>query len=231
MKMPDRFPETLSQIEQYARALLAEHDHSPDEETRAKRGERLGHAVEQRDWKTALDWLPLPYHVDFFCRIQWELSDTEYARLLAKIWQDTELPSRILDSWIRLFTHPRLQREFLMTPKELAAYRALPDSVRIWRGVRWPRYARGISWTTDPDQAAWFAQRFASNDGGRIYSVTVRRQAIIAYFARESEAILDPRSLGPLRAAPLTPAEIQAAANRRKGRWRLSLPPSLSRNA
>lgn len=184
-------------------------------------GEDVGDAIGRRDWEGAFWLLPRPYRPDFFWCIERELSDAEYARLLSLIWQDTELPGAILDSWIRLFTNPRLQREFLMTPEELSYYRALPDSVRIWRGARYPRYARGISWTTDPDQAAWFAQRFASKDGGRIYSVTVGREAIIAYFAgrKESEVIVNPRSLGPLRAAPWTPAQIQAAANRCKERW------------
>ena len=35
----------------------------------------------------------------------------------------------------------------------------LPDPVRIYRGAQL-KYARGMSWTTDPDTAAWFAHRF-----------------------------------------------------------------------
>jgi hypothetical protein len=149
------------------------------------------------------------------------LSDSEYARLLSEIWTDTEQPSRILNSWIELFTNPRLKREYLMSPEELAYYHALPDQVQIWRGAGHPCYARGISWTTDTYQAAWFAVRFARNEGSvRIFSVTVSRKAIIAYFSggTESEVIIDPRSLGTVQGLPRTTAEITAADRRKQNR-------------
>lgn len=169
----------FSQIKQCARASLAEHYRRDDEreteafmarngqlqqylEGRAKVLQHVEEAIEQRNWERALWLLPRPYRLDFFGCVLGELSDAEYARLLADAWIDAERPSRNLDSWIALFTAPRLQRELLMTPDELAHYRALSDPVRIWRGAGRPRYARGISWTTDADQAAWFAQRFAS---------------------------------------------------------------------
>jgi hypothetical protein len=213
----------LDEIKQYARGLLAHSCCLEPLERRVLVAKCIDDAIDQRKWEDALLWLRGPYRLAFFYVIQSELDEAEYGRLLRDVWQDAERPWRYLSEWIQLFTNPRLRREFLMIPEDLAFYNALPESVTIWRGCAAPRHARSISWTTDPDQAAWFAQRF-SDKGGRIYSIAVNREAIIAYFSdrSESEVIIDPRKLGPLRAAPWTEAEIRVAADRRSQRMRES---------
>jgi hypothetical protein len=161
----------LDYVKQRARDILARWGERQTEaaEHRAYIAKQVDDAIDRRDWEGTLWLLPRPYRWDFFYSVQGELDDAEYARLLGEVWTDTEVPGGNLRGWIKLFTNPRLRRELLMSPEELASYQALPDLVEIWRGVAQPRYARGISWTTDPDQAAWFAMRFAGEGSGRIY--------------------------------------------------------------
>ena len=78
----------------------------------------------------------------------------------------------------------------------------LPDQVEVFRGCSRPR-VRGVSWTTDRDVAAGFAQGHRSIlvPDPVIVSAVIPKGAvfIVGTDRQESEVILDPRQLRELR--------------------------------
>jgi hypothetical protein len=52
-----------------------------------------------------------------------------------------------------------------------------------------------MSWTTDPDTAAWFAHRFGHR--GEVFTTTLAKRKILAYFddRSEREVLIDPRRI------------------------------------
>jgi len=77
------------------------------------------------------------------------------------------------------------------------------------------------------EEAAWFARRFDLGRGleGNVYQATVGREAVLACFDQrnESEMVIDPRPLPPLRAMRWTPAEVDRMAERAGHRKHTSL--------
>jgi hypothetical protein len=64
------------------------------------------------------------------------------------------------------------------------------DPVRLYRGVAgWgrARRIRGLHWTTDYEQAAWFARRFGLHDPA-VYVGDLPARAIVAAIADRQEA-------------------------------------------
>ncbi len=129
------------------------------------------------------------------------LPDREYWRLLAQVWIDTEFPSLRQATWLSLFARPRGEREHLMKPEEHAAFIALPNPVRIFRGVKNPKHERGMSWTVDKKKAHWFANRAwfgKGSKGGVVMTTVVPKGKVLAYFSEraENEIVIDPRGIG-----------------------------------
>jgi hypothetical protein len=64
----------------------------------------------------------------------------------------------------------------------------------VYRGVNDHSAIYGLSWTLDPERAAWFARRFF-NERPIVVRATVMRHRIIAVFQehREAEVLVFPR--------------------------------------
>jgi hypothetical protein len=180
--------------------------------------QHIDDAIDREDWQSVLWQMPKGCYGEILSMIAWKLADAERAALVREAWTGTENPYRDRDVWLMLFTD-RCPREQLMTAEDLACYRALAPVVEIWRGSRKPLHARGLSWTVEPDIAAWYARRYFGNDG-RVYNVRVLRESIIAYFAGrgESEVIVNPNLLPPLRKFAWTPEEIAMRRDRCQAR-------------
>jgi len=146
------------------------------------------------DWVGYIYTHPEPLHLECFWGIRHRLTDKEYWRLLGKVWDGIELPGVNRAAWLYLFTSPRPGREHLMSAEERARLDGFPDRVQIYRGAP-PQYARGLSWTTSPEIAQWFARRF--NRGGLLHMTTVPKAKIIGYLTgrEEFEVIIDPRRI------------------------------------
>jgi hypothetical protein len=183
--------------------------------------EKMMEAARAEDWDQCLLLLPTPYRSwAFQMVIQHEVNDADYWRMLGELWIHSEGSSRARTRYLKLFSSPRGERDHLMNAGELAHYRALPPTVELYRGAI-PRYARGMSWTQDLEEAAWFAWRHAVlGTRGHLYRATVDRVAVLACFDQrgESEAVIDPRLLPPLRAIRWTPEELGQMAERAKRR-------------
>jgi hypothetical protein len=83
-----------------------------------------------------------------------ELTVEQLHALLPGVWEMAEWPSRHLtrDAWILMFR----TAGYCSSPPGLPA----PTSpTTVYRGCT-PGRRRGMSWTTDLDQARWFARRF-----------------------------------------------------------------------
>ena len=149
----------------------------------------------RRDWKSYLWRVPRPGRLAALLEIIPKLTDPEYWQLLGTIWTDTEYPNVNRALWLGLFTSKRDNRDPVMDAEGHAAVDRLPDPVRIYRGAQL-RYARGMSWTTDPDTAAWFAHRF-QHRRGEVFTTTLAKRKILAYFddRKEREVLIDPRRI------------------------------------
>ena len=83
----------------------------------------------------------------------------------------------------------------LMHEDDLEVYNNLPDIVTVYRGVTSNNLdgVEALSWSLSPEKAEWFATRFSSIKG-RVYSATIHKNDIFAYFGQrgEQEVIVDP---------------------------------------
>ena len=70
-------------------------------------------------------------------------------------------------------------------------YSALPKEITVYRGIRGRGRLEALSWTTDIEQAEWFAKRWDKN--GKVYSAMVDKEDVLAVFASrgESELVVD----------------------------------------
>ena len=91
----------------------------------------------------------------------------------------------------------------------------------LFRGVAGEpkvRRERGISWTSKPEIAAWFARRSPDLKDPAVYQVTVEKKYVLAYWNErdEDEYIVDlPRTL-TLQRLPWGPTELKSMAGRYK---------------
>jgi len=117
--------------------------------------------IEARDW---LGYLLLFGHQRVrgaFLRILPELESEPpevYWSILSQVWSAAEAPGIEEEmDWRALFADARPKRECLMGIDDKRAYERLPEVVRVYRGAGHPDFARGLSWTLDHEEAAWFA--------------------------------------------------------------------------
>lgn len=108
----------------------------------------------------------------------------------------------------------------LMNAEDLDTLRGFPEVLTIYRGGNLNEQARrcyGLSWTRDRQTAEFFAWRFDPQDTTRaVYSTTVRRADVLAYFntRREQEIITDVR--GPVEVIAREPSPLYWERMRRE---------------
>lgn len=122
-------------------------------------------------------------------------------------------------NWTMYFDAEELEFLFLMADREKLydSGDALPDKdeFTLYRGIAGEgrmRNERGLSWTSSPNTAAWFATRFEHLADPAVYTITVDRKDIYVYTENrnEEEYIVNlPRELTPQRLeampAPISP--------------------------
>jgi len=72
----------------------------------------------------------------------------------------------------------------------------------VYRGISAGRNRRRLSWTTDPDRAAWFARRYAYYFGhGTVLAAEVSPRHVLGIFhgRREAEVVVNFRGLRNIR--------------------------------
>lgn len=81
-------------------------------------------------------------------------------------------------------------KDILMDEEDKEFYDNLEDTLTIYRGVQEKEYKAGLSWTTNPEIAKYFATRYKEH--GYILETTISKKDIIAAFdSSEDEVIVD----------------------------------------
>ncbi len=127
------------------------------------------------------------------------LSTEDLSHHLASVWTSIEAPNADPNlpksEMIKLFK--RADPQHLMTEDEYDRFQNFEDNVRIYRGVtpHTAKRVRAMSWTLAKHVAEWFASRFG--EAGTVYSATIPKEHILAYFEGRSEAevVVDPKHL------------------------------------
>lgn len=126
------------------------------------------------------------------------------SRLIADVWKDCEFPHRNLSIWRNLWLQQCVGR-YAMDKKERETFaeiqrKACTGSITLWRGTNdHSAAARGLSWTTDPAMAEWFAKRNTNLSKGQpvVWEVQPPPHRIRAFMQgrNEAEVILDAKGL------------------------------------
>lgn len=141
-----------------------------------------------------------PYKLTWYKYVSDYLGDADRAKFLADAWTTEENPNMDPNCPISYIIKEfrKCKKEYLMRPKDLAVYNALPDEFPIYRGVSVGRSPKGISYTRNLEKARWFAHRFDNkNQQGYILSAKGSKDKVLAYLNTrgEDELVYDTRKL------------------------------------
>lgn len=146
-----------------------------------------------------------PYQVEALNGIVKDLGDEDYWGTLGEILTGIDNAHQHQRTLRKLLKSERPGREHIMYDEERAAFAELPDVLTIYRGYGVAKCKMGWSWTTDPEKARWFAQRFAALDGvkPKVVQGACQKDDVIAHFTRrnESEVVIDPKDVQDIKAA------------------------------
>ncbi len=154
---------------------------------------------DKKRWSAYLLTFDSSEALDAFLVIEDDLDPPDYWRLLGDAWTAAEAVAANEETWRRLFSSSRPDREMLMTEAERPFLAALPEEVTIYRGHSHEGGERGLAWTLDRDSAVRFAHQFAtSTDIGhppgepRLATATVPSSSILAVFQarREGDVVI-----------------------------------------
>jgi hypothetical protein len=136
------------------------------------------------------------YRFDSLVRIAKRLSPADYWRLVSRVWTDSENIRQNLVGWKRLWSAPVPEKHNAMDEEERAKLKSMPPSFDVWRGLGHPPFRRtGMSWTTNKDQALWFARRYqCEHSPGYLLHGRVKRRDVHAYLEGRMRAYLAGRN-------------------------------------
>lgn len=162
----------------------------------AERRGKMLKAKKKKDWWAYIWAYEKPYRPEVLMSIAKIIPPENFWLLVSQVWGDAETIHPNTDVWVKIWESDRPFRERVMTVDEHEAFAALPEIVRIYRGMavkhdREP--AGGLSWTTDRERAIGFAKlRSAGNSAPFLASATAKKSTFQAYFTRrnESEAVV-----------------------------------------
>lgn len=122
-----------------------------------------------------------PWYLTWFKFVHNSLSNKDYGNALRECWTLEENPNQdcnvSLVQSIKFFK--AADKQHLMKPEDLAIFRSIPDTIKLYRGVSQGREPSGLSYTASRDKAEWFANRFGE---GYVIEKTVPKDAVLAYF-------------------------------------------------
>lgn len=153
--------------------------------------------MENLNW--IFDLFRRSYQLTFFKYVNKYLSVRDFSQVLSGVWTLSEFPSRDVNVSKEEFAYwfEVADKTILMDEYELEKYNALPDTFQVYRGVASDTYRKGLSWTLSYETAEFFATRFEFNDTPVIYSFTISKKDVLAYFGdrNEAEIIINPLTL------------------------------------
>lgn len=149
--------------------------------------EFLADEIDKADLIRLFILIQKPYHLLFYKFINVYLDEKEFAKYLAYVWVNSENPNQDVNvslnevkEWFK-----KANKEYLMEEEDYNYYAALPDKIKIYRGVANNRNPKGISYTDNKETAEWFMNRFGDN--GYLIEKEVDKKDIAAYFNTRCE--------------------------------------------
>ena len=145
------------------------------------------------------------YRLMFFNDVSKFLSKQEFSDILGDIWVISEYANQDANvTKKQMLKHfKNADKSILMTESEQETFAELDDIVVVYRGVstKNKNNIKALSWTTSFGKAKWFAERWG--DKGTVYSATIGKENIFAYFDRknEDEVVLDYNALQNIKVA------------------------------
>lgn len=164
-------------------------------------------ALSRRDWESYIFLHERPYRLSALTRcIKCKLEGSEYWRLLAVVWCDSENISQDRVKWRRLWNSNEKDRGSAMQPDEVDYFNSLGEMTTVWRGSNNKRNERALSWTSNRDVAYRFAKRFTVGlTPGYLVKATVSRNDVFAAILRRKEFELVCGSVKIIRTEPVAP--------------------------
>lgn len=141
------------------------------------------------DWSEYVFFHARPYRLAALKRIASKLTDKDYWRLVAEVWQNSENIHQNRTEWIRLWNAERPgKHQYAMDAKGRKALARQPDVLTIYRGIK-GKGRNGLSWTLDREKAIWFARRFG---GETLLTARAKKADAHATFLDiEKEVVID----------------------------------------
>lgn len=121
------------------------------------------------------------------------LDDQAFHNLVFHAYRQVESTFDDKDVWLNLMEGAKGDQASFLSPKDLAAFDALPESFTIYRGAVEMENEKGISYSINANTAVWFAERLAES-GSIVLEGTVNKKDILSYSndRGEMEVIVDP---------------------------------------
>jgi len=146
-------------------------------------------ALDAREWQRYIGLHARPYRLDALVdAIDGGLDDKPalYWEMVSWVWTDSENNYQSLHEWIEIWNSGVPDRHLVMNDDDRATLEALPEVLKVWRGVSCDEAIEGLSWTLDRDKAVWFAQRYSGSP--QLVEGRVQKADVCAYFSNRSEA-------------------------------------------
>jgi len=157
----------------------------------------LKDAIDAHEWRSAVFLHERPWRAHAIAEFADAMTDTDYWRLVAHAYTDSENIGENYALWESLLSADRPGREAMMDRREFAIYSGLPDELTLFRGDV-AETPSDFSWTLDADVAHWFARRTArlqQSSTPRVITGRASRADVIAYKDNrgEKEILLHPK--------------------------------------
>lgn len=148
---------------------------------------------ESNDYMNIYCRITKPFKAAFLKHTVKYLSDYDLGKALVNLWKSCDYVNVDLNisrsQYSKLFK--KADQSSLMNQDEQEVLNSLPSIKKLYRGVNnvSNHPIDGMSWTDDIETAEWFAKRYGGE--GKVYSINVQKESILAYFQLESEYVVD----------------------------------------
>lgn len=140
-----------------------------------------------------------PYYFAFIKFAHSMMSNKDLGMILSHAWVSVEYSNDDANLSPKEMIHllKSLPIELLMTEEDLKLWDTFPETLQIFRGVNKHNESSvntALSWTLNLETARWFANRFDDNNEGKVYSQTVNKADVLAFFntRNEMEVLIQP---------------------------------------
>lgn len=155
-----------------------------------KKQESVAKAIAKGDWYTYVFLHERPYRCDALLAVREvgdRLTDERWWRLVGSVWTDSENIWQNFAEWDDILNTDRPERESMMDADERRIFDELPNEITVYRGSVAGLNEGGLSWTTDPAVARFFARRRNDKGRGVIDTGLVQKALVVAYFDGRNE--------------------------------------------